>query len=280
MKLCVLCVSASAAYAQLSSTVSLNNGVRLQVTASLGNPTGEEKLTVEMARASGDSFYRIFWDQNHLAVFAYELEVALLPDGSALRAIAKPAGDELAARYPNADAGKPVPTLSTTQELGPLASGQSATLGLFEIPGMGLQVSEKFLVRLGAEDRAGALRFSGLRISSEGKPLAGPAPGGVAGRYAMFYIPGRGAFFFSTEPVPGHAFVKAGTTELTRMRFTIDNVDYEVVANAPIQGVGGEVWVLHDAGYKPVGNWTSDPQRAEKDQFFMAASDTLGWWLP
>ncbi len=268
------------AHAQLSSTVSLNNGVRLEVSTDLGHPTGEEKITVEMVRASGDSFYRILRDQNHLAVFAYELEVTLLPDGSALRATAKPAMQEFAARFPDADAGKPVPSLSSTQEIGPLASGQSASVPLFEIPGMGLNVVEHVRVRFGASEGSGALRLAGVRVFANGTPIAGPAPGSVAGRYAAMYIPGRGGFFFSTEPVPGRAFVKAGTSEGTRMRFTVDNVEYEVRASVAIQGVGGEVWVLHDAGYKPAGNWTTDPQRAERDQFFVAASDSLGWWLP
>src|SRR5262249_35335496 len=95
-----------------------------------------------MARASGNSFYRIIRDQNQLAVYAYELMVDLTADGSALRAVAKPAMTEFASRYPDANGGKPVPSLSADQVLGPLASGQSAELPLFDIPGMGLKVTE------------------------------------------------------------------------------------------------------------------------------------------
>jgi hypothetical protein len=267
-------------HAQLTSRVSLSNGVGLQITADLGQPTGAEMLTVEMVRASGNSFYRIFWDQNHLAVFAYELQVDLTPSGSALLATAKPAEDQFAARFPNADAGKPVPSLSSDHPLGPLASGQSAKLGLFEIPGMGLQVSETISVKFGSENSGGALRFSSLRVSIDGKLVAGPAPGSIAGRYAMFYIPNRGAYFFSTEPVAGRAFVKAGIIEGNRMRISLDNVDYDCVSTLPIHADGGEVWVLHDASYRPAGNWTQDPQLGDREQFFMAASDSLGWWLP
>ncbi len=273
----VFLLISAACWAQTSSTVSLNNGVRIQVTANLGQPTGQQTLTVEMARASGDSFYRIFWDQNHLAVYAYELQVALMPNGSSLRAIAKPAETEFASRYPNADAGKPVPTLSAEHSLGPLGSGQRATLNLFEIPGMGLDVSETIRVIFGAES-GGAIRFSALTVASDGVVIAGPGAGSVAGRYAMFYIPGRGGFFFSREPVAGRAFLKAGTMEGNRMRFTIDNVDYECDSGATIGT--GEIWVLHDAGYRPAGTWTGDAQSGFREQFFMGASDSLGWWLP
>src|SRR6266436_417382 len=62
-------------FPQASSTISLSNGLELRIAANLGQPTGEETLHIEMHRASGDSFYRIFRDQNNLAVFAYELAV-------------------------------------------------------------------------------------------------------------------------------------------------------------------------------------------------------------
>src|ERR1700733_1690311 len=106
------------AFGQISSLISGSNGVQIEITADLGKPTGQEQLTVEMARASGNSFYRIFRDQNKLAVFAYELTVDLASGGNALVATAKPVENEFAARYPNADAGKPVPSLSADHPLG------------------------------------------------------------------------------------------------------------------------------------------------------------------
>ena len=269
-------MSATLSYAQLSSSISLSNGVGIDVSANLGQPTGQQTLTVEMARASGNSFYRIFWDQNHLAVYGYELQVELTTGGNALTAVAKPAGDQFAARYPNADAGKPVPTLSADQILGPLGSGQSATLDLFEIPGMGLHLTETVRVQFGAETGGGALKFSSLRVAIDQKQVAGPAPGSVAGRYAMFYLPGRGGFFFATEPAPG--FAKTGAIDGNRMRFTVDNVEYDCVSTAPIHGTGGDLWVLHDASYKPEGNWTHARDQLEREDFFMAAADSLGWW--
>src|SRR5580700_9121798 len=115
--------------AQASSSVSLSNGVELTVTAKLGQPTGAETLTVEMSRASGDSFYRIFRDQNKLVVFAYELEVSHGAGGATFGVTAKPVMTEFAARFPSADAGKPVPSLSSDHQLGTLRSVVHADLG-------------------------------------------------------------------------------------------------------------------------------------------------------
>jgi hypothetical protein len=265
---------------QVSSTVSLNNGVQLEITAHLGQPTGEETLKVEMARASGNSFYRMFRDQNQLIVFAYELSVTLTQAGDALRATAKPVETQFASRFPNADAGKPVPSLSSDHEMGPLSSGQSADIGLFEIPGMGLKVSETIRVRMSQEGAAGALHFTGLRVSIAGGPPSPAATGSVAGRFAMFYIPGRGGFFFATED-PSHAgFVKAGNVDRSEMRFTLDNENYVCTASAPILGpdASSDLWVFHDAKYRPAGNWTRMPETSQ-DQFYMAAADSLNWWL-
>jgi hypothetical protein len=282
----LILLGSSAAFSQLSSTISLSNGIELNVTAKLGQPTGEETLNVEMARASGDSFYRIFRDQNKLVVFAYELFVGSLAGNDGFHLTAKPCETEFAARFPNADGGKPVPTLSSDQELGPLGSGQRVELGLFEIPGMGLKVVDTVQVKLNPDRTAsGQIRFSGLRVSINRAFAAGPQPRGqVSGRYAMFYIPGRGGYFFSTDPPTGPGFTKAGTVDGSRMQFTVDNEPFDCVADAPIllQSNAGEIWVFHDPNYKPSGQWTQtirSGQPAASDEFFTAASDSLNWWL-
>jgi hypothetical protein len=286
----VSCVATAAA--QVSSTaslsVSLSNGVQLQITTNLGQPTGQQTVNVEMVRASGDSFYRIFRDQNNLAVFAYELVIHLDPTGNRLRAVAKPAETEFAERFPNADGGKPTPTLSSDQDLGAIASGQSADIPLFEIQGMGTKVIDT--VRLKMDDNpaaaAGRMRLSGLKIYINRAQVPGAAPSAVAGKFTMLYIPGRGGYFFSTGPVPDRPFVKAGTIDRNRMTFDIDNESYEAVATAPILANpdSGELWVYHDPTYKPSGNWTQNlrsgtPSHSADLDFFMAASDSLSWWL-
>lgn len=282
----IWCVATAAA--QVSSTVSLSNGVQLQITTSLGQPAGQT-VNVEMVRASGDSVYRIFRDQNNLAVYAYELVIHLDPSGNRLRAVAKPAETEFAARFPNADGGKPTPTLSSDLELGAIASGQSADIPLFELQGMGIRVIDT--IRLKMDDNpatgGGRMRLSGLRITINRTLVPGSAPSAVAGKFAMLYVPGHGGYFFSTDPVPDRPFVKAGTIDRNRMTFDIDNDSYEAVASAPILSNpdSGELWVYHDLTYKPSGNWTQNLRspthsRSADLDFFVAASDSLSWWLP
>jgi hypothetical protein len=274
--------------AQVSSTVSLSNGVQMQITTTLGQPTGQQAVNIEMVRATGDSFYRIFRDQNHLAVFAYELVIHLDPSGIRLRAVAKPAETEFAARFPYADGGKPTPTLSSDQELGSIASGQSAQVRLFELEGMGLRVIDT--IRLKMDDTstavAGRMRLSGLKVYINHAQVPGSAPSAVAGKFTMLYIPGHGAYFFAAEAVTDRPFSKAGTIDGNRMTFDIDNDSYEAVASAPILANpdSGELWVYHDPAYKPSGNWTQNlrsgtPSHSADLDLFVAASDSLSWWL-
>jgi len=273
--------------AQVSSIVSLSSGIQLEIKADFGQPTGEQKLTVEMARASGDSFYRIFYDQNKLVVFAYELAVErAAADPNALHLTAKPTETEFASRYPNADAGKPVPSLSSDHEFGPLISGKSADLGLFEIPGMGTKVSETIKVTTNqGRNTAGPLRLSDLHCSVDRSAVAGPPPPtAVSGRFVMFYLPGKGGYFFASEPVAGKPFVNAGTIDRNHMRFNVENEDYDCTTNAAVltHADSGELWVYHDPSYKPSGNWTLAPERLTRssaDEVFTAASDSLSWWL-
>lgn len=306
MRRVVLVLAASAAIlasaricrAQATSTVSLSNGVELRIGVNLGPQTGQQEVKVELGPASGNSIYRIFRDQNDLAVFAYELVVDRSADGEEIRLTTKPVEDEFAARFPNADGGKPVPTLSSTGELEPLRSGGKVEIGLFELQGMGLTVVDSVQVRLNrggsgetpdlSSSTSGRLRFSNLKVSINRAPAsASSASGRVSGRYAMFYIPGQGGYFFSAEAVSGRTgFVKAGSVNNSRFQFTVDNDIYECAADEPIlsQGGTGELWVYHDPSYEPAGNWTRElpaPAGASTDMqgFFTAASDTLSWWL-
>jgi hypothetical protein len=290
--------SAKVAFAQSTSTVSLSNGVELRIRADLGPQTGQQDVKVELAPASGNSIYRIFRDQNDLAAFAYELAVERSADGEQIRLTTKPVEDEFAARFPNADGGKPVPTLSATSELEPMPSGSHVEIGLFELQGMGIKVVDAVQVRLNSgglgetpdlnSSPVDRLRFSSLKVTINGEPASpSSASGSVSGRYTMFYIPGRGGYFFSAEAVPERkTFVKAGSIDDTRLQFTVDNDIYECVANTPIlsQEGTGELWVYHDPLYQPAGNWTQEvppPEGASTDTpgFFTAASDTLSWWL-
>jgi hypothetical protein len=104
----------------------------------------------------------------------------------------------------------------------------------------------------------------------------------VAGRYVMFYIPGRGGYFLSGEPVESPPFVKIGIVDRTHLNFTLENDEYDCYSEAPILSGSdsGELWVFRDPNYKPSGNWTSSDPSNARDEFFAAASDSLKWWLP
>jgi hypothetical protein len=294
--LAIAVAAAGIAAAQTSSTLAVSNGLELRISATLGDPTGQQSIKVEFSRASGNSFYRIFRDQNNLAVFAYELVVNRNDEGTEFALAAKPVETEFAARFPQADGGKPVPTLSTDQNFTALRSGSRAQVGLFELTGLGLKVIDTIEVRVAqggaaADVPLGAaqtrLRFSGLKVSiNRTVAAAAAAHASVSGRYLMFYVPGRGAYFFSTSQPTQNGFLKAGSVEDSHLQFTWDNEIYDCVSESPIlAGVRtGELWVYHDPNYKPSGNWTSPPDAAASSGatpgFFAAASDSLSWWLP
>src|SRR5271166_5116515 len=122
--------------AQVSSAVTLSNGVRVRISATTAGSVAGNSLRAELSPASGNSFYRIFRDENGLVAFTYEIAVARTPDGEQFRITARPAGDEFAARFPNADAGKPVPTLSGPQESPLLASGDRFSIEIPTNPGL------------------------------------------------------------------------------------------------------------------------------------------------
>ncbi|HLH39166.1 MAG TPA: hypothetical protein VKX39_08470 [Bryobacteraceae bacterium] len=278
----VLCFAAGA---QDSSTISLDNGVQIRVEANFGNPTGQETLRVQMVRARGNSFYRIFRDQNQLAVYAYELFFDLSGGGAAVAARARPYGPAFVDQFPLADGGKPTPTLAEERPLGPIGSGQSATLDLFEIPGMGLHVVETISVEIDSKRSAGPLRLADLQIAINGKPLPLAQQQPVSGRFVMFYLPGRGGYVLAAAD-PGHGFVKAGVIDGNRATFFLDNDQYQCTTSQPIltRPESGQLWVLHLPDYKPAGSWTTHSRSGETRpaaaEFFAAASDSLNWWLP
>jgi hypothetical protein len=288
MRVSLVALAAASCYAQVSSTVSLSNGVQLTITtrSDTGTPIA---LQTSLEPASGDSFYRIFRDSNNLAVFAYELEVKRSEDGQNLRVTAKSATEAFATRFPNADGGKPTPTLSSPLESPALSSSDRFTIPIPTNPGSNQKVTDTVQILLGQRgnqnDSASAsaqIRFAGLRVSVNGKSSPSSAGADVAGRYAMLYIPGRGGYFFSNEPVDQRPFVQVGVVDVKHLTFTVDNETYDCTANAPIlvHADRGQLWVYHDPYFKPLGNWTTTDPSSSRDEFFTAAFDSMQWWLP
>jgi hypothetical protein len=278
------------AWGQAASVVSLSNGVQLRV-ATRGTGTS---LKADMEPASGNSFYRIFKDENNLDVFAYEIVVNRTGDGERFHLIAQPVGADFAARFPNSDGGKPVPTLPAPLDSEFLTSGRRFDVDIPTNPGAREDLTDSIQVTInrrgapaadsGPAPTTGRLRFVNLKVSVQGQVSAVPGAGAVvAGIYAMFYLPGHGGYFFSTQQVDKLPFVHIGSVDRAVMRFTVDNENIECTSEAPIltQSDRGEVWVYHDPNYKPEGNWTkTNPASGSTDEFFTAASDSLKWWLP
>ena len=289
----LICSTCSGQGTPSVSAISLSNGVQLRIETVFGRPTGQQVITAEMAPATGNSFYRVFRDQNGLAVYAYELLVERLEGANDFRLTVKPAGAGLERSFPRADGGKPTPTPSEDRQLTTLHSGDRVDLPIFEISGTGNAVVDGIELRVdSASPRArpgDTFRFAGLKISiNQGLVSATASKAVIFGRYAMFYLPGRGAYFFSTDEPAGRAFVKAGWIDGSRMEFVLENQSFECVADEPIlvgSDVGsgrGQVWVYHDRAYKPEGNWTrplNSPEEVRAPAFFASAADSLHWWL-
>jgi len=273
--------------AQNSAVVSLSNGVQLRIGVSASTA-----LKTELEPASGNSFYRVFRDQNGLVVFAYELMVSRTPDGEQFEIRGMPAGDDFATKFPNADAGKPVPTFSTPVQSPLLSSGQRFTLDIPTDPALNVDLHDIAQVQVnkrgfpaGEDGSQGTaqVRFSALRVRINGNLVTPPNAGAVvSGRYAMFYNPGNGGFFFAVDRPANRPFSQVGIVEGSHLRFTIDNITFDCDANSPIltQSDRGQLWVYHDPGYKPKGNWTASNPDDVHDEFFTASSDSLRWWLP
>ena len=278
-------------FAQASSTVTLSNGVQVAITA--GSPQGiPGSVKIDLEPASGNSVYRIFWDENGLAVFVYELSVQRTEDGDHFRVTAKAATDDFARKFPNVDAGKPAPTLDQPRESPQLASGDHFDIEIPTDPGVLENITDAVQVRINARGVEPSdpsspsvhFRFSGLKVYRDGTLASPQGPAAVvAGRYLMFYLPGRGGYFLSAEPVTSRPFVKAGVVDGMHLRFTLENHTYDCYSDLQIlpRAEKSEVWVYHDPAYKPAGNWTgTHPEAASSDEFFTAASDSLKWWLP
>jgi hypothetical protein len=286
----VLLVVAMTAAAQVSSDVALSNGVQLSIVTRAGEGT-PVVLKASLEPATGESFYRIFRDQNNLAVFAYELVVARTPDGQQFRVTAKAATQDFAARFPNADGGKPTPTLSSPLESPLLSSGNKFVIPIPTDPGLQQTLSDTVQIRLSQRgaattesgpDRSEQIRFSALKVSINNQP-ASPSSAGVvvAGRFAMFYIPGRGGYFFSTEQVDQPSFVQIGIVDGRHLKFTLENDVYDCASDAPVlvRSERGQLWVYHDADYQPRGNWTNSDPANSRQEFYTAAADSVQWWL-
>jgi hypothetical protein len=156
--LACLLAGVNTAPAQVSSDVALSNGLQLTINTRAQEGT-QVTLKASLEPASGNSFYRIFRDENNLAVFAYELMVTRTPDGRQFRVTGRAATQDFAARFPNADGGKPTPTLSSPLESPLLSSGERFVIPIPSDPGLKQTLSDTVQIRLNQPGRHGRCRL-------------------------------------------------------------------------------------------------------------------------
>ena len=81
----------------------------------------------------------------------------------------------------------------------------------------------------------------------------GKRSGAAAGPVIWFHLQERGRFIFSLKPHTGYDFQKIGTIERNRMKFILNNEQYEWVSDVPVVDAGGpwNLYVLYDPNYVP-----------------------------
>ena len=79
--------------------------------------------------------------------------------------------------------------------------------------------------------------------------------GTCGGTVVWFYLPGKGQFIFSSNPHDGFDFQKVGTVSGNTFSFWYKDELYEVTSTSQIIKDGGvtDLWLLHDASYRPKG---------------------------
>jgi hypothetical protein len=109
------------------------------------------------------------------------------------------------------------------------------------------------------------IQMADATLQVNGKPAWSDegAGGSVQGDVVWTEIPDRGRVFVSLVPRPGYEFKKVGAVAGDRITFAIDGDRYEWISTGPIVTAGPVppfnsvqswyVWILHDAGYRPVG---------------------------
>ena len=247
-------------------------------------------LKTSLEPATGNSFYRIFRDENNLAVFAYELEVARTADGLNFRVTAKAATEAFATRFPNADGGKPTPTLSSPLESPLLNSGEKVhhprpfqSRARTEPhrygpdPAGPARSGERWRGELGADSFRGP---ESLHPRKVGDPFRRRRRCVGSIRHVLYPRTRR---LFLLQRARGSAAVRTGggggrqasDASPSTMKPTIAPRARPILVHAD----RGQLWVYHDPNYKPAGNWTKAIRANVKDEYFTAASDSMQWWL-
>jgi GWxTD domain-containing protein len=247
-------------------------------------PGADSRSAVGWSRTSAEAYFesntirRVFIDSGGSLYFGYALVVEPLPSGKQFRVSVRPlsAEDEreLRAResfqtrqiHPNYNSA----ALSRSSAPQTIADGDTFALDVLVNPKTGekvtdyvtVSVSEARLRETSTVDAAPRdftledvmLKMINYQLFINGELVAGGKRSGAAsGPVIWFHLQERGRFIFSLTPHEGYDFQKLGTIERNRMKFTLNNEQYEWVSDVPVVDTGGpwNLYVLYDPNYVP-----------------------------
>lgn len=101
------------------------------------------------------------------------------------------------------------------------------------------------------------MKIVSSKLLVNGKPVTSNAENSrlmVRGAIIWFYLPERGRFIISLIPRKGYNFIKTGTIQGNKIKFSVDGDQYEWISAEPILTTGNEAWtlaVLRDRNYVP-----------------------------
>jgi GWxTD domain-containing protein len=222
---------------------------------------------------------RVFIDSGGSLYFGYALVVEPLSSGKQFRVSVRPLSaedeQELRARksfqtrqiHPNYNSA----ALSRSSAPQTIADGDTFALDVLVNPKTGDKVTDYVTVSM-SEARLREtstldnnvprdftledvmMKMINYQLFINGELVAGgKRSGAAAGPVIWFHLQERGRFIFSLKPHEGYDFQKLGTIERNRIKFTLNNEQYEWVSDVPVVDTGGpwNLYVLYDPNYVP-----------------------------
>jgi GWxTD domain-containing protein len=241
---------------------------------------GENGWSMTSAEAyfESNTIRRVFIDSGGSLYFGYALVVEPLSYGKQFRVSVRPLSaedeQELRARksfqnrqmHPNYNSA----ALSRSAAPQTIADGDTFALDVLVNPKTGdkitdyvtVSVNEARLRETSSVERAPRdftledvmMKMINYQLFINNELVAGgKRSGAAAGPIIWFHLPERGRFIFSLTPHPGYDFQRLGTIERNRMKFTLNNEQYEWVSDVPVVEAGGpwNLYVLYDPNYVP-----------------------------
>ncbi|MBA2734732.1 MAG: hypothetical protein H0U54_17865, partial [Acidobacteria bacterium] len=241
---------------------------------------GESGWSMTSAEAyfESNTIRRVFIDSGGSLYFGYALVVEPLASGKQFRVSIRPLSaedeQELRARksfqtrqiHPNYNSA----ALSRSSAPQTIADGDTFALDVLVNPKTGDKITDYVTVsaseaRLRETSTVDApprdftledvmMKMINYQLFINGELAAGgKRSGAAAGPVIWFHLQERGRFIFSLKPHEGYDFQKLGTIERNRMKFTLNNEQYEWVSDVPIVEAGGpwNLYVLYDPNYVP-----------------------------